>query len=238
MAAFVAAFFGAQPLLISGVTGPITVFNKTIYTIFVTSGSGGAGFDYLAFIGWVYTWGAILHWIAAFANTASLLRFVTRFPCDTFGFYVAWVYIQYGVQTITRQFHQTDEASGFLGIILALIMLVLPHLFNLIYKSTFTHKHIRRLCADYGMPLALIATSGLAYWGRFDRYVLEDGMTLPPGSAFHPANGREWLVRWWTLPGKYVGIAFPFGVVLFILFYFDSNVSVSVGDFGSGCPTV
>lgn len=68
MAAFVASVFGAQPLLISGVTGPITVFNKTIYTIFVTNGSGGEGFNYHHFIGWVYLWGAIFHWITAFTN--------------------------------------------------------------------------------------------------------------------------------------------------------------------------
>lgn len=68
MAAFVASVLGGQPLLISGVTGPITVFNKTIYDIFVTNGSGGEGFDYHQFIGWVYLWGAILHWITAFTN--------------------------------------------------------------------------------------------------------------------------------------------------------------------------
>lgn len=165
------------------------------------------------------------------STACALLRYVTRFPCDIFGFYVAWVYIQYGVQVIVRQFSQTDEASSFLGIILALIMLVLPHIFNLVYKSSFSHRHLRRLSTDYGMPIALIATSGLAYWGRFDKYVLEQGMTLPTGTAFHPANGREWLVQWWSLPGKYVGIAFPFGVVLFILFYFDANVSVSADVF-------
>ena len=52
-------------------------------------------------------------------------------------------------------------------------------------------------------------------------------MTLPTTDAsFRPANGRAWLVRFWQLEGKYVGIAFPFGLVLFILFYFDANVSV------------
>lgn len=68
IAAGAAAFLGAQPLLISGVTGPITVFNKTIYDIFVKNGSGGPDFNYLHFIGWVYLWGAILHWITALFN--------------------------------------------------------------------------------------------------------------------------------------------------------------------------
>lgn len=51
-------------------------------------------------------------------------------------------------------------------------------------------------------------------------------MTLPTTNhSFQPAGNREWLVRFWQLEGKYVGIAFPFGIVLFILFYFDANVS-------------
>jgi hypothetical protein len=53
-------------------------------------------------------------------------------------------------------------------------------------------------------------------------------MTLPVTRAsFQPANNRAWLVPFWELQGQYVGIALPFGLILFILFYFDANVSVS-----------
>ncbi len=96
----------------------------------------------------------------------------------------------------------------------------------MLYRSNLMHRHIRRLCADYGMPLTIVAASGLAYWGRFDAYTTLDQMRLPTGAAFMPANGRTWLVEFWQLEGKYVGIALPFGLVLFILFYFDANVSV------------
>ena len=60
------------------------------------------------------------------------------------------------------------------------------------------------------------------------RYVLEPDMTLPvTPDNFVAVGGRDWVVRFWHLDAKYVGIALPFGVVLFILFYFDANVSVS-----------
>ena len=71
MAAFIFSVFGAQPLCIAGVTGPITVFNKTIFEIIIT-GSNRDPPNYLHFMGWVYLWAAILHWITAILNGKPL----------------------------------------------------------------------------------------------------------------------------------------------------------------------
>lgn len=45
--------------------GPITVLNKVIYDI---TQSGDDRPNYLQFIGWVYFWGAIMHWVTAILN--------------------------------------------------------------------------------------------------------------------------------------------------------------------------
>lgn len=68
MAAFVFSVFGAQPLTIAGVTGPITVFNKTIYNILMTQSDPP---NYLHFVGWVYLWAAIIQWVTAVLNCVS-----------------------------------------------------------------------------------------------------------------------------------------------------------------------
>ncbi|KAF7299311.1 hypothetical protein MIND_00880100 [Mycena indigotica] len=221
MAAFVFSCFGAQPLTIAGVTGPITVFNKTIYNI--TQNRADAPV-YLHFVGWVYLWAAILHWITALLNFCNLLKYVTLFPCDTFGFYVAWVYLQYGVQVLTRQLDDNvQNAPGpLVSIILALSMLVVSFLFQHLSNKPYFNRHTRRFLADYGMPLSLIASSAMAYWGRFNA---ANVATLPVGRAFGAAGGRDWLVKFWELDGKWVGIAFPFGLILWVLFFFDHNVS-------------
>ncbi|RDX46551.1 anion exchanging protein [Lentinus brumalis] len=234
MAAFIFSIFGAQPLCIAGVTGPITVLNKTIFDIIERQPDAP---DYLQFVGWVYLWGAILHWITAALNWCNFLKYVTLFSCDTFGFYVSWVYLQYGVQVITRQFPDSggstpptpsSESSSstldgaFVGIILALLMTVTAFLFRTLSQSAYFHRHVRRFFADYGMPIALVASSAMAYWGRFNS---ANPTTLPTGHAFMPAGDRPWLVRFWELDGKWVGIAFPFGFALWVLFFFDHNVS-------------
>lgn len=223
VAAFIFSFLGAQPLTIAGVTGPITVFNKTIYDILQREANPPV---YLHFIGWVYLWGAILHWITGVLNWCNFLQYVTLFSCDTFGFYVSWVYLQYGIQVLTRQLQESDilgsPDGAFVSIILAILMLVVCFLFQSLSQKTFFHRHTRRFLADYGMPISLVACSAMAYWGRFNS---ADPATLPVGHAFQAAGGRDWLVPFWQLEGKWVGIAFPFGVVLWILFFFDHNVS-------------
>ncbi|KAG6909271.1 hypothetical protein DXG01_001333 [Tephrocybe rancida] len=222
MAAFTFSVFGAQPLTIAGVTGPITVFNKTIFDILEGRNDSP---NFLHFIGWVYLWAAIIHWITAILNWCNFLKYVTLFSCDTFGFYVSWVYLQYGIQVTTRQLQSNNPPNtpgALVSIILALLMLVTSFLFQSMSQKTFFHRHVRRFLADYGMPMSLIASSAMAYWGRFN---IANPSTLPIGPAFQPAGGREWLVRFWQLEAKWVGIALPFGIVLWILFFFDHNVS-------------
>lgn len=155
---------------------------------------------------------------------------MTLFSCDTFGFYVACVYLQYGIQVVTREFDTLssfpgtqDSPGALLAIVLALLMLTASFLFQSLSQTTLFHRHVRRFFADYGMPISLVAASGVAYWGRFSHAGTE---TLPVGKAFMPANDRPWLVKFWELDGMWVGVAFPFGLVLWVLFFFDHNVSV------------
>ena len=64
----------------------------------------------------------------------------------------------------------------------------------------------------------------MAYWGRFNA---TNPLTLPIARAFQAAGGRQWLVSFWKFETKWVGIALPFGITLWTLFFFDHNVSVS-----------
>ena len=153
---------------------------------------------------------------------------MTLFSCDTFGFYVSWVYLQYGIQVLTRQFVPADSpgAQGVLvSILLAVLMLVSSFLFQSLSQTPYFRSPVRRFFADYGMPISLVATSAMAYWGRFKA---TDPPTLPIATAFQAAGGRQWLVKFWELETKWIGIALPFGIILWILFFFDHNVSVSL----------
>ena len=128
---------------------------------------------------------------------------------------------------ITRQFPASysgpGEEGALVGITCALLMVVIGFSLQAFSQSFFFHRHVRRFFADYGMPIALVASSGVAYWGRFNA---ANPSTLPVGGAFGAAGGRSWIVKFWLLDWKWVGIALPFGIALWILFFFDHNVSV------------
>jgi hypothetical protein len=124
---------------------------------------------------------------------------------------------------------ESPGAQGVLvSIILAILMLVTSFLFQSLSQAPYFHRHARRFLADYGMPISLVATSAMAYWGRFGA---TEPLTLPIGGAFQAAGDRQWLVKFWEIETKWVGIAIPFGIILWILFFFDHNVSVSIPSF-------
>ncbi|KAH0589593.1 hypothetical protein H2248_005324 [Termitomyces sp. 'cryptogamus'] len=87
---------------------------------------------------------------------------------------------------------------------------------------TFFHRHVRRFLADYSVPMSLVASSAIVYWGTFN---VADFNILTMSPASKPATDREWLVRFWKLEAKWVGIALPFGIMLWILFHLNHNIS-------------
>lgn len=127
------------------------------------------------------------------------------------------------MQILTRQF-PLPLSSILLSILLAVLTLSLGHALNFASRTPYFTRAARRFVADYGMPITVVAVAGMAYWGRLREGLSVNGVegggetTLPVGGAWRPQQGRdEWLVRFWQLEGKWVGVAFPLGLVLFIV---------------------
>ncbi|KAL6849365.1 hypothetical protein ACO1O0_008905 [Amphichorda felina] len=215
LGAVVFSLFAAQPLVIVGVTGPITVFNYTVYDIMKPT-----GVNYIGFMAWVGIWSLILHWILAITNSCNWLRWVTRFPCDIFGFYVAFIYLQKGVEVLARL---GDDAPFYLSIVIALLVLMFAYLSGTLGTSSLFRHWIRVFLKDYGTPLTLVFFTGFVHIGRMAKVDLE---VLPTSIAFMPTNDqRNWLVNFWDLSVGEIFTALPFAILLTILFWFDHNVS-------------
>ena len=65
-------------------------------------------------------------------------------------------------------------------------MLVSSFLFQPLSQTSYFREPVRRFFADYGMPISLVVTSAMVYWGRFKA---TDPLTLPMATAFQAAGG-------------------------------------------------
>ncbi|PKY08132.1 hypothetical protein P168DRAFT_300890 [Aspergillus campestris IBT 28561] len=211
------ALLAAQPLVIVGVTGPITVFNYTVYDIIAPRGT-----PYLAFMCWIGIWSLIMHWFLAITNACNALTYVTRFSCDIFGFYVACIYLQKGIQVLTRQWGQVGETSAYLSIMVALLVLMSAWICGELGNSNLFQRYVRKFLEDYGTPLTIVFFTGFVHIGHMRDVNVA---TLPTSKAFFPTMDRSWLVNFWDIDVGDIFLAIPFALLLTILFYFDHNVS-------------
>ncbi|KAI0444608.1 HCO3 transporter family-domain-containing protein [Xylaria telfairii] len=214
LGAVVFSVIACQPLVIVGVTGPITVFNYTVYDIITPLGT-----NYLAFMCWIGLWAVLLHWTLAVTNSCNWLKYVTRFPCDTFGFYVAFIYLQKGIQVLERFGY---GAPFYLSLSVALLVFAIAYICGELGSAALFRHPVRVFLKDYGTPLTVVFFTGFVHLGRMKSVDLE---RLPTSRPFFPTADRPWLVELWDIEVREVFLALPFAILLTILFWFDHNVS-------------
>lgn len=161
-----------------------------------------------------------MHSLLAFTNACNALTYVTRFTCDIFGFYVACIYLQKGVEVLKAQWDRAGETSAYLSIVVSLLVLMVGYGCGIIGLSSLFWRRVRKVIEDYGTPLTIIFFTGFVHIGRMRSVELT---TLPTTKAFSPTRGRGWLVHFWETDVGDVFIAVPFATLLTILFYFDHN---------------
>lgn len=128
---------------------------------------------------------------------------------------MAFIYLQKGVQVLTRQWKDGDDgASAYLSISIALLVLMAGYGCEVLGESNlFTHP-VRVFLKDYGTPLAVVFFTGYQYFGRMRAVPLEH---LPISRAFHPTTDRGWFIHFWDISVGDVFLAIPFAVLLTIL---------------------
>ncbi|KAK9459755.1 HCO3 transporter family-domain-containing protein [Lipomyces oligophaga] len=212
-----------QPLCIVGVTGPISVFSYTVYEIIVPRGT-----PYFQFMCWICLWSMVMHIVIGVCNGVVALKYITRFSCDTFGFFTAFIYLQKGIQVLTHQFHGSD-IRGFIAAMIALCVLLFGYTCHILgANSSLFNQPIRRFILDYSEPLCVVFFTGFIHIGKMRNY---DITRLPTGASFTPTadisiRPHGWVIYFWeNISVSDIFLAIPFALLLTILFYFDHNVS-------------
>lgn len=218
--------FGGQPLCIVGVTGPISIFNYTVYDMV----KNRPDCNYFAFMCWIGLWSCLFHMLVAAANLVAYTRLITRYSCDAFGLFINCIYVQKGIQILSRQFKKSDHySSGFYSVCVGMLMAVFgvgAHAFGT--KTRYIHHNVRKFFADYGTPLCIVFFTGFTHFNNTTLAVKLEKLEI--SKLFHPTNStlreNDWFIRFWRdISVKNVFLALPFALLLTLLFYFDHNVS-------------
>ncbi|KAJ3150771.1 hypothetical protein HDU86_006279 [Geranomyces michiganensis] len=221
-----AAIFICQPLIIVGVTGPVSVFVSTLYGL-----AGQLNIAFLPFLGWTTLWAALMHIVIASAGLCGFVSYVTRFSCEIFGALIAIVYIWNGMAELVDSF-RTDFSVGCLATLLALLTLALALALANARNWRFWTRGVRGFIADYAVAGSVcIATlvSALVvpeFQGSGDAVARLATLNVPYNQPFlTTTNGRPWIVNFSDIPTWAIFASSVSGFVLCILFYFDHNVS-------------
>jgi hypothetical protein len=156
-----------------------------------------------------------MHFVLAITNACNALKYVTRFSCDVFGFYVAFIYLQKGIQVLSRQCAAGDT-SAYLAIMVSLLVLMTAYACGVVGISSLFQHYVRIFFKDYGTPLTICFFTGFVHIGKMEKVNLP---VLPTSKSFSPTLDRDF----WHVGVDDVFLALPFAVFLTILFYFDHN---------------
>ncbi len=211
-----------QPLVIVGVTGPITILTASIYEL-----SQSLHVKFIPFYAWAQIWAAFFHLFLAAANACDLVCVVTRFSCETFGILIAIIYIYTGLEGISKFLAEDGSEIEFASALLQLILAfgtVLVAIFLGHAKSwTVFNDRVRTLISDYAATFAVLFFTVVPY--LTGNRLEEPVPTLYIPREFATTSGRPWLVDFTDISVAGAFAAIIPGIIITILFFFDHNVS-------------
>jgi len=159
------SLFSGQPLVIVGVTGPVTIFTTAIYGV-----AKSAGIDFFQFQCWIGIWSALMHWAIAITGACSAVSRVTRFSGETFAFFIAAIYIYTAANELFNfnapKSYQNSVTDGWFGFGSFYIAITCHYARD----WTFFNRTTRELIAQYGAAIAIIVWTLVASYGVFSQH--------------------------------------------------------------------
>ncbi|CAM9456900.1 unnamed protein product, partial [Ectocarpus fasciculatus] len=213
------ALIAGQPLVILGVTGPVTILTISIYAM-----AKSWNINFISFYAWSQMWASLMHLVLACVNFCDVIVLITRFSCEIFGCLIAIIYLYTGATGIADKFGGAEELEGALfQLVIALGTAWLAVQLSQARHWVILTEKVRELISDYGPTGALIAWSFVPYMGSVAMGV--DIETLDVPSNFETTSRRPWLADLTDIPVWAVFAAILPGFITTVLFVFDHNVS-------------
>ncbi|MEW5319506.1 MAG: hypothetical protein WDW38_010651 [Sanguina aurantia] len=232
------AVVGGQPLLIVGVSEPIVITYGFMYTF--ARGQPGLGSPlFLAWAAWVCVWTSVSLFALALLNTCSLIRSFTPFSGEIFGMLTSMLFAQQAVKGVIADFSPLPGSAsgaapspgpqpwlvvnGLWSLLLACGMLMTSMFVETAGSWRFGVGVLRSLLALYGVPIMVVAWSGLSFALKGAPEGIPSRVRTP--NTWEPSSNWSTITRMADVPPAYIAGALVPALIITILFYFDHNVS-------------
>jgi hypothetical protein len=210
---------GGQPLLIVGVAEPIVLVYKYMFDFAKDRADLGPGL-FMAWSAWVCIFTSAFLLLLALGNACAYIDRFTRYAGEALGALIALLFLQQAVKGLVEEFDVSTE-NGLWSLFLAFGMLATSMIVRTARSWRFGVGWARALLADYGVPLLVVAWTGVSYASSCNRVDTPDLWDDDEGAL------DSWSVAssMGDVPGRYVGAAVIPAIIITVLFFFDHNVS-------------
>ena len=167
------SLFSGQPLVIVGVTAPVTIFMGVLFRF-----SKAFEIDYFVLHWWTCVWSALFHWLIASTGACSMVSRVTRFAGEIFGFFISYMYIRDALLNLfdfdnnyknldadhgDTFYFQHALVDGWLGFGCFCVAIKCHYARDWsVFNDTW-----RERIANYGTVMAIGLFTALSYWHEF-----------------------------------------------------------------------
>ncbi|KAI3506180.1 hypothetical protein L1887_28536 [Cichorium endivia] len=236
------AIFGGQPLLILGVAEPTVIMYNYLYHF--AKGRPELGKElFLAWVGWVCFWTAIMLCVLAVLNACTLITRFTRVAGELFGMLISVLFMQEAIRGVISEFsipkgeNPTKEefqfqwlyTNGLLAVIFSFGILITSMKSRGARSWRYGTGWIRSFVADYGVPLMVVVWTVISY---------AKPAGLPhevPRRLFCPLPWEAGSLSHWTVikdmvkvPALHVFTAIIPAMMIAALYFFDHSVAAQM----------
>lgn len=227
------SILGGQPMLILGVAEPTVIMYSYMYRF--AKGQGGLGSHlFLAWTAWVWVWTALLLFLLAVFNAAYIISRFTRVAGELFGMLITVLFMQEAIKGVISEFSVPDGEdqfvwrymNGLLGIIFSVGVLYTSLKSRRARAWRYGTGWSRSLIADYGVPIMVMAWTGLSY-AVPNRVPSEVPRRLYSPLPWDVKSMHHWSVAkdMFSVPPLYIFAAILPALMVAGLYFFDHSVA-------------
>jgi hypothetical protein len=243
------AIFSGQPLVIMGITGPVSLLLGTSYGLAEQFNS-----SYFPFFFWICVWAGLMHIVSAMTGLVSLVWKVTPFTTQIFELFIAITFAYNALHDLIVPIHLTNQpihteednngisirieitsamrSAGYASFFIGLLTCYIAWSLHFAETWLFFSKQVRVFLTSYNTLIAVVFATAFSYIPGLDQSSsnnafggIERVNVIAPWD-WKPTADRTWIVN----PLEDIGLEGIFGALIpgfmfFLLFIIDHNVS-------------